>query len=328
MGVTLEELRKRYPSAYLHEFKTMKEAKEIGWIPLAYQEGEGIKDAFPNYCVCGTENKINEKLTRATCCNPRCPMKEGIALSEMFTRFKIKGLGDEICKEIYNLALPSLETKSHVEILRLTPKDFPSYFNESARGATFFNALKTIKSGRYTYLQIIANLGIPSFGNDIQRIFEGISSAFHLKHILEAYHNDPSELCFAMGIQDVEFIYHFTVYLVDLYLAQVLMGKNLRLAGKTALDICITGRLCCRGVSMTKKEFIDLCNRSSITSDGTQLYEVKMTQAIESVDYIVADAKSNSRKYRAGERRGILITSDEFLELIEKEVETWEQQKV
>lgn len=325
MEMTLENLRKAYPLSYLYEFKTMAEAKEIGWIPLAYQTGEGVEDAFPNYCVCGSENIINEKLTRATCCNPRCPIKEGIALSEMFTRFEIKGLGDEICKEIYDLAFPFLKTKSHVEILNLTPNNFPSYFNESARGQLFFEALKTIKSRRYTYLEIIANLGIPSFGNDIKKTFSGISSAVHLKKILEEFNNDPSEMCFAIGVQDREFIYHFTVYLVDLFLAQVLLGENLRLPGKKALDICITGRLYCQGVSMTKKEFVDLCNRSSITSDGTQLYEIKMTQAIKSVDYIVADAISSSTKYKEGERRNVLITSDEFLGLIEEEVAAWEQ---
>lgn len=320
------ELKIKYRGySYLSEFKTVKEAKEIGWIPPVYIE-EPDSGAFPDHCVCGSENIVNEKLTRCMCCDPRCPIKSGLALSELFTRFKIKGLGDEVCKEIFNLALPKLQTGSYVEVLSLTEDDFPDYFVFSARGELFFRSLAKIKKEKYTFLEMVGNLGLPSIGSNVSKSLEGIESGIQLEREIGCI-EDIEMFCLERGIQDVEFIYNLRVFLPDILVGEAILSESMRRTGLQTVNVCITGRVNCNGVSMTKKDFISMCNRCSIDDSGVQLFEIKMTQALESVNYIIADSKSNSAKYRAGLRRGVLITSNDFVSKIEEEVKKWNQKK-
>ena len=88
------------------------------------------------------------------------------------------------------------------------------------------------------------------------------------------------------------------------------------------------------GIPETYSELIDFLREFSDCVHP--LLEVQMTQAKESVPYIVADSPSNSAKYLAGVRRGVeqdsdgrkrkvLVTSSEYLSIIKEMIGKWER---
>lgn len=78
------------------DWMTVFQAKKEGIIPTNFHE------YFEDDCQCGSENIINRDLTQLMCCNPKCKIKQGFALAEMFHRFGIKGLGSATCSSIYS----------------------------------------------------------------------------------------------------------------------------------------------------------------------------------------------------------------------------------
>ena len=96
--MTLYEMRQAYDKYYAFQsYETVHNAKELEIIPKPYHE------YFPDYCICGSENIINLKLTMMQCVDPRCPCKQALGLAEMFSRFGAVGLAEANCNYIYKL---------------------------------------------------------------------------------------------------------------------------------------------------------------------------------------------------------------------------------
>ena len=63
--MTLYEMRQAYDKYYAFQsYETVHNAKELEIIPKPYHE------YFPDYCICGSENIINLKLTMMQCVDP------------------------------------------------------------------------------------------------------------------------------------------------------------------------------------------------------------------------------------------------------------------
>ena len=126
--------------------------------------------------------------------------------------------------------------------------------------------------------------------------------------------------------------------IVDIWLADLVMQKSIRAEGKIKIEICITGFLRMNGTRITKDEFVKLCNKVSVTEDGTQLFEVVQNTAKVGAVHIIADAPSNSAKYLAGLKRGeevdidgvkrsVLMSSSEFINYLEELKKKWKQKQ-
>lgn len=320
--MTLEEINKKYPSYhFMIGYTTIRNAKDEGLIPAIYQDPEDPSGGvFPDYCNCGSENVISYNLKRAKCCDPRCPIKLGYTLSEMFTRFGIKGVGDAICSKMVKGTYDKLQYKSHLEVLLLNPTDYPVSVRGSAAAYDFYRGFLQMQTRELTFPDLVANLGIEGLGSNTKKLLEGIQSFEHLADEIEKA-GSTKMFCIHRGVADENVVANLYIHLVDIALAEKIFVKCLRRTGVINIPITITGRIYLNGVHYTKEEFVRHCNHIAQLDDGTQLFEIQFkNKALESVKYIVADTPSNSAKYRAGLRRNNLITGQAFVDFIKEEV--------
>ena len=296
-------------------FVTVREAKEIGLIPARYVDADFPEDGiFPDKCVCGSENIITRDLKRAACCNPRCKVKLGFALSELFSRFGTKGIGDQTCIQMINGVYSRLRYKSHIEVLALRYEDYPQSLYGTVAGQTMFHTCSRIRTQQMTFSGMISMLGLPELSTSTGVMFRGINNASQLiERIKEC--GGVASFCSRRGIYDSEKLFWLYNSLTDILLAEKIFS-NLRKEGIRRIKICITGMVCVDGVHLTRTAFLNYCNSIARYDNGVQILEIENTSAKESCAYVVADYPSNSSKYLAGKARGVLITADDFVNKI------------
>ena len=308
--MTLDELKREHDRYYAFSyFMTVEEAKRFGTIPKEYW------DYFPNKCECGSENILTGSLQQPQCCNPKCFIKQGYALSELLTRFKCKGLGPARCIEIVKTLAPQFKYNS-IDLLR---------------------AIGKIRSEKITFPTLISNLAIPTLGDKALKLLQGINNFEEFAAYVKAS-GSLQAFCDSRGIHDPMVFFWIQQSIVDIWLADLVMQKSVRAEGKIKIEICITGFLRMNGTRITKDEFVKLCNKVSVTEDGTQLFEVVQNTAKVGAVHIIADAPSNSAKYLAGLKRGeevdidgvkrsVLMSSSEFINYLEELKKKWKQKQ-
>lgn len=398
--MTFQEMRDQYDHyEAFNDFITVKRAKYIRVIP------EGYEDIFPENCECGSDMIINYSATKVTCCNPRCHIKQALALSELFSRFNYKGIADANCTTIYQmLERKDRELKeqgekglfisdSFVEILLLDINVYPSYFTNSAVGLTFFNGIHYLREQSLTFPEMVGKLGLPEFDSTAYKLFEGISSFTELQNAIQNA-GGIERFCNQHGVYASMKKFWLKASLPDIAVASFIFEQNIRLMGLKSLDICITGSLYYKGQRTTKNSFIKIANEESysrklidifrdvfadVTNDisssdisqieqlvggsirreqkdfykvsdileylqesdlpAIQILEIRMTTAKKSAPFILADSPSNSDKYLEGKRRGVersfdgelrkvLISSDEFIDVVHETVSKWEKELI
>lgn len=394
--MTFDEMKRRYDSGNAFtDFLTIKNAEYVGVIP------EDFHGVFPVYCECGSENIINFTRTKISCCNPRCFIKQGLALSELFSRFNIKGIADATCSEVYKMLFKIDSEKknigeeglfasdSYIEILLLDEDKYPIYFRQTIRGSDFISAVNIIRNKVLTFPELVAKLGLPEFDSTAYKLFYDINSFDELKQLIEES-GGVSSFCEKRGVYAPLKKFWLEASMSDILVADYIFSDNRRLNGLKQFDVCITGSLHYNGIKYTKNDFIALCNYNSsanltnilkdvineykevsskqlkelgslvggniLPSDAemftaeeisiyldsmrlppVQIFDVKMTTAKKSVPYIIADVPSNSAKYLEGLRRGIeidadgserkvLVTSNEFMEILQLNIENWKKE--
>lgn len=307
------------------EFVTIREAKELGIIPKQYVDPDNPEGGiFPDRCQCGSENIITRSLTRATCCNPRCKIKLGYALSELFTRFGIKGVGDQICLKLINAVYDKLEYKSHIEVLTMERADYPMFIASTMAGCDLYTACHEIRKEQLTFASMVSKLGLPELSTSTEKLLFRINCFSQLYEQIQK-EGGVKNYCWNRNVYDANKIYWFYESLPDILLAEKVFCRSLRKEGLRSISICVTGSVSVGGLSMTRKEFINRCNQEARDNKGNQILEIKDTSAKESCSYVVADYPSTSSKYLAGAKRGVLITADNFIKRIQEVVKQCEE---
>lgn len=326
--MTLDEINQQYPSYhFMIGYTTIRDAKDEGLIPKIYQDPDNPSGGiFPDFCRCGSENVISYNLKRAKCCDPRCQIKLGFTLSEMFSRFGIKGVGDAICSKIIKGTFDKLKYKSHLEVLMLKPEEYPISVRGTAAACAFYRGFLEMQTRELTFPDLVANLGIEGLGSNSKKLLEGIQSFEHLADEIEKA-GSTKMFCIHRGVADENVMANLYIHLIDIAMAEQIFAKCLRKTGAVNIPITITGRIYLNGVHYTKEEFVRHCNHVAQLENGEQLFEIQFkNKALESVEYIVADTPSNSAKYRAGLRRNNLITGQAFIDYIKEEVSKCQKQ--
>lgn len=302
------------------DFVTVAEAKKIGLIPSEYVS------YFPDYCECGSENIITRDLQQPQCCNPRCLIKQGYSLSEMFNRFQCKGLGPARCTEIVKQLSPQFQYNSYIEILDFSWDMLPLQLKQQAYSYDLLNSISKIKQSVMTFPQMVRNLAIPALGDKAVFLLDGINSFTEMEKKFRSC-GGLSSFCLQKGIQDKMFLFWFRQYALDIAIAEKLLQNSLRKSGLLKIEVCITGFLYLHGKRITKEKFLEICNNSSVVNN-VQLFEVVQNKAMMHASHIIADSPSRSAKYLAGLERGeeididgevrsVLMTSNEFLNFLE-----------
>lgn len=264
--MTFKEMRAQYDGYNaFSNYITVNHAKSVGRIPTDYFA------YFGDYCECGSERIITTNLRTMQCADPRCPVKQALALSNLFSNFDCKGVGEAVCKRVYleveqtnkkrieEGAEPLLKTKSYLEILTLDSSIYSMSFVNSAAGETFLSYVDWIKTRKLTFPQMISMLGLPELETSAIKLFNGINTFAELKsQILQA--GGISNFCEQKGFHDAMKKYWLYVSLEDIYLASLIFAQSIRPVGLMDEQICITGSIYPNGERMTKKAFIEYCN--------------------------------------------------------------------
>ena len=338
--MTFEELKAKDAVGAFYDFCTIEYAKENGLIPKEYLTDNPERSPFPNHCVCGSENIVNAlateestPFTRVMCCDPKCKIKQGYRLSEMlktigtlnpdrtaYSALKGIGVGPANCLSVMNCMIDKLPHRSFIDLFRLRATDFPSEMLQSVAGCSFIEALGEARTKELTFPQLLEVMNIPGLGKGAStKLFSGINN---LDQLADAVNDAGNWYNFftLRGVFDTMLIFNVHNSIEDIIEAYTIFGRKIRTMGIQKLPVCITGPVSVKGQHLTRPQFIAYCNKASVVSTGAQLFEIKDSTAVQSVSYIIADAPSDSKKYRAGLERNVLITADEFVNMIEEEV--------
>lgn len=311
--MTLDELRRQDSYGAFADFITVSQAKEINLIPEEYHK------SFDDNCKCGSEMIIKNTLTEIQCCDPRCSIKLGYALAELFSRFGCKGMGEETCKSIVRQKRSDLKIPSHIELLTMLPDDYPEVLY-GAKQFDYVTAKEQIMSRKMSFGEMISLIAIPEFHEDAKKIFSKYNSLREVVEEIKA-HKYMQDWFATKGVYSTMKLFYFSTFIRDIALAETIFFDNLRAVGMIKLPIVVTGRLSLDGVRMSEAEFIELCNNVVTLENGTRLLEISSVSAVNSVPFIVADFETTNRKYLIGKERGVLITSKQFIDYLKERVE-------
>lgn len=302
------------------EYTSVKKSKEFGDIP------DSLVDVIPDKCECGSDNIIKRNLKRMKCCDPNCPIKLGKALSHMLSNFNVKGLGDDTCIKIINYLFKYdyLTIPSHVEVIGIKfPLEFRALFGKKAE--ILLDAIKEIKDKSMTFGKMINMISIPDFDSSCDELFRGVNNTAHFVSLVD---NDYSVEGFmaSRGVYDRQKIDSLRRSLPAILYFEQNLNYDLNQSSTNIRNICITGRITLKGHRVSKDVFVEVCNKLA-NVNGVQLFNVIRSTAMETCSYIICSMSSDSKKYLAGKRREqvehrkILITPEEYIDLIKEEVE-------
>lgn len=316
-----EELLEMETYGAFDDYVTVNEAKSSGLIP------EDYNNIFKDKCNCGSDMIINSNLAQLQCCDPRCYIKLGHMLSELFSRFGCKNLGPATCLSIMYSYRNELEKFSHIEIIGL--ENVP-YCLPDGKVNDYITAIQLIHSKRFTLSELVGKLGIPELESSTNKIFEGFSTIGELCEDFQSNGGAGAIPGFLMqrGIQDKKVWFYMRTFFWDIVKACVVLSDVLRPLAYKEVEIVITGNVSPYGYKSTKSEFIEMLNTEGTLPNGQRLFGFKSSSAIMSVDIVVADYPSGNRKYTKAKEREevegkVIYTSTELLEYIKEQVKPY-----
>lgn len=338
--MTFEQFRAEYGvyGAYT-SWVTVAGAKEIGYIPEKY---------FPYFeekCACGSDNIISSNLKREMCCDPKCVIKMGYQIAEFFHGFGIDGLGPANCLKIYKAFLDLdrqlkaagregiFRLGSYVELLLVPWEKYPLSISDTAAAQSFFEACVRTQQCVLTFPELVGKLRAPSIHGKAVSLFEGLNSFNELSSAIKE-EGGIQQFCWNRGCYDTAVAYNLKVAMPDIAVADYVFRGSIRDAGLRAITVSITGRVMLNGTGMTKSRFIEQCNSLCCDSNGVQVYEVKLSDAVASNPFVLYSTPSGSAKYNKGLERGrisdefgehdVLMTVDAFYEMLGRMMQGWE----
>lgn len=277
------------------EFLTVADAKTEGLIPEAFFPY--INDCCP---CCGESMYISRSRTNLKCNNAKCVRKVAFQADGLFKDLGIKGFGPTSL-ETY---CESINAKSIIDVITDPP---PPY-----------NLVEAIQALNPTFPQIVELLHIPNFGTKAYKLFDGFDS---FKEFLSKMSASGDYVNFILNRVGGEETTAAIVNIMTTYRNELLQITDLvrvRPKSKKVVLIQITGHILNvrdgDGGPLTKDEYVRILN-----DVGSKIgYEFRRSDALKSVEFIVADTASKTRKYLIGQERGVLVSSDKLLQGMSK----------
>lgn len=315
--MTYEEFLELDSIGAYSEFKSVRLAKDMNYIHPDYD------DVIPDKCICGSDMIINDNETILMCCDPRCYIKMGYALNNMFKRFDCKGLGPETCQTIVRHGVKNgiFVIPSFIEILYTYSKF------EYVLGHRYDDLLRAIYKIQHTpmkFHEMIQYIGVPGYDTVCKDYFGDIVNFDDLMTKLNKY--SIVDYLKRFGVNDLKKSLHLNIYLKDIRAFEKLYVGQITKPALRNIDIVITGPVSPNGAKMNRTEFIRYCNNLSVI-DGNPIFAFHESDALQSARYFIGDFPSTTRKYKAALSREalnpglkLIYTSDEFIEMINEEV--------
>lgn len=339
--MTFEEFKQRRQGyKFAGNWLSVEQAKDLNLIPEAFH------DIFKNTCECGSDFIITPNLKTEMCCDPRCFIKVGYKLAEMFTRSGVDGLGYSSCSSVYKKLLDYdkilkergeeglFRFHAYTEVLLVPWDKYPMTLKGSVVGTKFYAACVQVRTQSVTFPQLVSKLGLASIGSNANKIFDGINSFTEWKNAV-AEAGGIAQFCVTKGVRSPDVILNVVDSIEDIALADYACSAALRSSGLLQLKVCITGAVRVNGVSYTKAKFIDACNDLCVDANGVRLLELANTSGAATPPFVLYSAQSGSAKYNTGASRGsitdefgthsVLMTTTDFYNWLNSAISTWNE---
>lgn len=313
-----EEFRKHDTMNFFMNFISVKEAKESGLIPKEFAE------YVPDTCdCCKSDYMISLNRTILRCCNPLCVNKLAKRMSKMFSNFEVDGVGDETCILLTKICIDRgyFKVPTYTEIFRVVKEqDLSAFLGQ--RWFIIVNACNRIMSTRMSFAEMVSKLAIPTMDKTCFQYFGNINNTEHL--VKELSEKGVMGYLGQFGVASVDKGYNLKENLKTISNFEYNMSVPLILPSLMDRKICITGSISVDGYRLSRKEFLELLRLESMI-DGNPIIHFHESKAFDSLDYVIADGPSSSSKYQEGASRGIIITAQEYLDNLRKEMGEWKK---
>lgn len=311
----------------MQDIKTLKELQQITKAFDTFSTieecdiPEYYKAIFPKRCSCGAEMIMTKTArTQLQCCNPCCWVKMAHRLNYFISYHGFKDFGEQTCLSLFAACKDELEYTSFLSVFMLTDTQLSRALGDS-KLSIFHGIKEDLATNTFMFGDAIASLGIPNVGSR-SVIFDYVKSPItFLDYMLKGKVED---LCDMVGIQALSTRFHLSCFDIDTLLLMTDVMPNIVATPKGEMFIAITGKVSVDGVSYTRSEFIDLCERIH-DANGSQLYKICETKAQDKLQYVIADGPSTSSKYELGQKLNILITAEEFYKALLETANTGEK---
>ena len=309
VGFTLEKL-KTFTQAF-DDFVTVEGSD----LPEYY------KCVFPSKCRCGSEiimTSTSSKFggyTQLQCCNPYCWVKMAHQFAYFMKSMGFRDFGETGALTLYNYLGSKMTSPTFLAIFDVSTSEIASLMGD-AYASKFAAAKSTLHDSVFQFKDVIAALGIPDIGKG-SRLFDLVKDpAVLCKFVAD---NKTDYLCELAGIQAPMTRYHLNVARLDILTLFLKVAPNVYSTPKNEVHVAITGAVSVDGKSVTRPEFIAICEGIR-DGKGSPMYKIVETKSQAKLDYVIADSPSSSSKYKLGQDLGILITADNFLALLREPV--------
>lgn len=282
---------------------------------------EYYKGVFPHTCRCGAEiimtndPEKKQKYTQLQCCNPDCWVKMAYKFAHFAKTLGFKDFGATSALALYEQLHEQFEYPTFLYIFKLPIVEIQQ-INGDAYATNFRNMRDSVKEDAWQFKDAIAALGIPDIGKNCA-LFDVVKDpvtflGFVLKKRIP-------ELCNLAGIYAPKTLFALDIARIDIVTLMSEVMPHILSTPKSEVYVAITGSVTVDGVYMPRHKFIELCE--SIKDDkGNQAYKLVETKAENKLEYVIADAPSNSSKYVLGQRINKLVTAQKFYEILQSNI--------
>lgn len=276
-------------------FLTVADAKQEGLIP------ESFFAFIPDLCpCCGHDMWISESRTILKCSNDFCVRRIAFQADALLKDLGVKGFGPVLLEDYCE----SINANSIIDFIQYPPMPY--------------NVIELMQQRNPTYSQLVEMLHIPNFGTKAYKLFDGYDD---LNEFLKDMNSSGDILEFIkqrVGGNETATLVAQIIITYENELREISNLIKVRPKSRKTILLQITGHVLNvrseDGHTLTKDDYVYVLN-----SIGSKIgYEFRRSDALQSVSFIVADTASNTRKYRVGLQRGILVSSDRLLESIKK----------
>lgn len=288
--MTVEEARALYTLE--DNILSMKEAKAIGLVPIAYHTY--IRDV----CECGSEIATNTALTKQFCVDLNCPLKRAGRAVKTLANFGIKGIGRAYCEAYFR---NNVQFKSHLTILYGKRTNYYNT-NRIADSDKLMENLYNIRTKGFTFGNLVSRLALPDLGSRANLIFKQFNNFTEFeKHLQDKNITLYKYLINLEGIDAVmarKLEKNINFFSEDL--RSITNYFKMKPSAQLHYELCLTGDLDYKG--MTKKEFIIYMNMI-----GEGFIEFTQSEAKMRSDFIIS---KNANKYIVNENNEVILGSD------------------
>lgn len=278
---------------------------ENSMMPIYY------RDMFAKKCRCGAEIIVSADNTQPQCCNPSCWVKKAYRFAYFCQALGYKGIGPKTALLIFVRLRKQMPYDSFLSVFCLSSSDISSAVGVPT-AETIEHIKEDLKKRAVSFVDAVNALAINGIGAR-SALFDSVGDIASL--LRASLYEKTDELCDRAGIQAEQTRFALKEAQADIILLAKDVVPNIISTPANDVYLMITGHVSVNGKGYSREEFIDLCSELK-DETGRPAYNLIQTKSRSLLQYAIADEPSSSSKYVLGKELGIIVTAQQFYDLL------------